>query len=174
MIKLTRSAFKFRAACVRGAAWCGAALVFASLTACTNVLPPKALSHSPQFEPVYPVPTARDTMATGAIYVGRQSDSWFGKSKSFQVGDVITVLLNESRNKPLNSELGENDDTFESVEGSSSLATNIPPSNRNTRYKPFCAARFTSARSRPASVKPMPAKQAVPKIRNSNICSKLI
>ena len=96
MIKLTRSAFKFRAACVRGAAWCGAALVFASLTACTNVLPPKALSHSPQFEPVYPVPTARDTMATGAIYVGRQSDSWFGKGRNFQVGDVITVLLNES------------------------------------------------------------------------------
>ena len=96
MIKLTSSSFKFRAACVRGAAWCGAALVVASLTACTNVLPPKALSHSPQFEPVYPVPTARDTMATGAIYVGRQSDSWFGKGRNFQVGDVITVLLNES------------------------------------------------------------------------------
>jgi flagellar L-ring protein precursor FlgH len=35
-------------------------------------------------------------MATGAIYVGRQSDSWFGKGRNFQVGDVITVLLNES------------------------------------------------------------------------------
>jgi flagellar L-ring protein precursor FlgH len=45
---------------------------------------------------VYPVPTARDTLATGAIYVGRQSDSWFGKGRNFQVGDVITVLLNES------------------------------------------------------------------------------
>ena len=96
MIKLTSSAFKFCAACVRGAAWCGAALVVVSLTACTNVLPPQALTHSPQFEPVYPVPAARDTMATGAIYVGRQSDSWFGKGRNFQVGDVITVLLNES------------------------------------------------------------------------------
>ena len=96
MIKLTSSAFKYRAACVRAAAWCGAALVAVSLTACTNVLPPQALTHSPQFEPVYPVPTARDTMATGAIYVGRQSDSWFGKGRNFQVGDVITVLLNES------------------------------------------------------------------------------
>jgi flagellar L-ring protein precursor FlgH len=28
--------------------------------------------------------------------VGRQSDSWFGKGRNFQVGDVITVLLNES------------------------------------------------------------------------------
>ncbi len=96
MNPLTSSAFKFRTACIRGAAWCGAALAAASLTACTNVLPPQALTHSPQFEPVYPVPTARDTMATGAIYVGRQSDSWFGKGRNFQVGDVITVLLNES------------------------------------------------------------------------------
>ena len=28
--------------------------------------------------------------------MGRQSDSWFGKGRNFQVGDVITVLLNES------------------------------------------------------------------------------
>jgi len=71
-------------------------LMALSLTACTNVLPPQALTHSPQFEPVYPVQNARETMATGAIYVGRQSDSWFGKGRNFQVGDVITVLLNES------------------------------------------------------------------------------
>ena len=74
----------------------GSVLLALSLTACTNVLPPQALTHSPQFEPVYPVQNARETMATGAIYVGRQSDSWFGKGRNFQVGDVITVLLNES------------------------------------------------------------------------------
>jgi flagellar L-ring protein FlgH len=28
--------------------------------------------------------------------LGRQSDSWFGKGRNFQVGDVIKVLLNES------------------------------------------------------------------------------
>jgi flagellar L-ring protein precursor FlgH len=65
------------------------------LTAC-NVMPPQPMSHSPQFEPVYPVQNARESVATGAIYVGRQSDSWFGKGRNFQVGDVITVLLNES------------------------------------------------------------------------------
>jgi len=54
------------------------------------------MSHSPQFEPVYPIAAAPAKPATGGIYVGRQSDSWFGKSRSFQVGDVITVLLNES------------------------------------------------------------------------------
>jgi flagellar L-ring protein precursor FlgH len=80
----------------RRAAVLGSVLLAMSLTACTNVLPPQAMTHSPQFEPVYPVQNARETMATGAIYVGRQSDSWFGKGRNFQVGDVITVLLNES------------------------------------------------------------------------------
>lgn len=65
------------------------------ITAC-SVLPPQPMSHSPQFEPVYPIQNARESLATGAIYVGRQSDSWFGKGRNFQVGDVITVLLNES------------------------------------------------------------------------------
>ena len=73
----------------------GATLMVCSLSAC-SVLPPQALTHSPQFEPVYPIVSEQAKVATGAIYVGRQSDSWFGKSRSFQVGDVITVLLNES------------------------------------------------------------------------------
>ena len=80
----------------RAAALLGALLIAANMTACTSVLPSQAMTHSPQFEPVYPVQNARETMATGAIYVGRQSDSWFGKGRNFQVGDVITVLLNES------------------------------------------------------------------------------
>jgi flagellar L-ring protein precursor FlgH len=74
----------------------GVALCAANMTACTSVMPSQTMTHSPQFEPVYPVQNARETMATGAIYVGRQSDSWFGKGRNFQVGDVITVLLNES------------------------------------------------------------------------------
>jgi flagellar L-ring protein precursor FlgH len=70
-------------------------LLAGCLTAC-NVIPPKAMTHSPQFEPVYPIQKVQAPVATGAIYVGRQSDSWFGKGRNFQVGDVITVLLNES------------------------------------------------------------------------------
>ena len=72
-----------------------AVCVVSGLSACSSV-PSANMSHSPQFEPVYPMAAAPAKPATGAIYVGRQSDSWFGKSKSFQVGDVITVLLNES------------------------------------------------------------------------------
>ena len=73
----------------------GSLLLASCLTGC-NVMPPQAMTHSPQFEPVYPVKQVQASSATGAIYVGRQSDSWFGKGRNFQVGDVITVLLNES------------------------------------------------------------------------------
>ena len=75
--------------------WTLAACVLGGLSAC-NTMPSSNMSHSPQFEPVYPIAAAPAKPATGAIYVGRQSDSWFGKGRNFQVGDVITVLLNES------------------------------------------------------------------------------
>ena len=96
MTLLSPSSQKYCKSCGRAAAVMSAVLLTMGMTACTNVLPPQAMTHSPQFEPVYPTQNLRETMATGAIYVGRQSDSWFGKGRNFQVGDVITVLLNES------------------------------------------------------------------------------
>jgi len=96
MKNLLTSTQPFCTTWVRALSLIGALLAALNLTGCTSVLPTQALTHSPQFEPVYPVQNARETMATGAIYVGRQSDSWFGKGRNFQVGDVITVLLNES------------------------------------------------------------------------------
>ena len=86
---------QFQAGFRRIGQWLAATLLL-GLSACTTALPPQAMTHSPMFEPVYPVQNPRDSLATGAIYVGRQSDSWFGKGRNFQVGDVITVLLNES------------------------------------------------------------------------------
>ena len=51
---------------------------------------------SPEFQPVYPLATDRQKVATGGIYSNRQSDAWFGRGRNYQVGDIITVLLNES------------------------------------------------------------------------------
>ena len=64
------------------------------LTACNNM--PAKLSHTPEFAPVYPVAEQKSTLPTGAIYNGRGSDIWFGKGRTYAVGDLITVLLNES------------------------------------------------------------------------------
>ncbi len=65
------------------------------VSAC-SVLPPQPLTHSVGFEPVQPLEKQAERVPTGGIYVSRQSDSWFGRGRNFQVGDVITVLLNES------------------------------------------------------------------------------
>ena len=65
-----------------------------TLAGCNNL--PTKLSHSPEFAPVYPVATDTRALPTGAIYSGRGSDLWFGRGRTYAVGDLITVLLNES------------------------------------------------------------------------------
>lgn len=54
------------------------------------------MTHTPEFAPILPAVVEKPRMATGAIYNGRQSDNWFGRVRAYNVGDVITVLLNES------------------------------------------------------------------------------
>ena len=54
------------------------------------------LRPSPEFQPVYPLAADRQKIATGGIYSNRQSDAWFGRGRNYQVGDIITVLLQES------------------------------------------------------------------------------
>ncbi|MFN5810695.1 MAG: flagellar basal body L-ring protein FlgH, partial [Burkholderiales bacterium] len=55
-----------------------------------------ALTSSPDFAPVYPLVQDQTKPATGGIYGNRQSDAWFGRGRNYQVGDLITVILNES------------------------------------------------------------------------------
>ncbi len=67
------------------------------LQACASVdAPPAALAPSPEFAPVYPLASDRARPVTGGIYSNRPSDSWFGRGRNYQIGDLITVLLNES------------------------------------------------------------------------------
>jgi len=70
------------------------ALLALGLAGCASA--PAPMAHSPAFAPVMPVLTEKPRMATGAIYNGRQSDNFFGRSRNYRVGDVITVLLDES------------------------------------------------------------------------------
>jgi flagellar L-ring protein precursor FlgH len=54
------------------------------------------LTPSPDFARVYPLASEQNRPATGGIYGNRQSDAWFGRGRNYQVGDLVTVLLNES------------------------------------------------------------------------------
>jgi flagellar L-ring protein precursor FlgH len=71
--------------------------ISALLGGCANTdLTQKTLTHSPDFAPVYPLSSDVNRVPTGGIYGNRQSDAWFGRGRNFQVGDIITVILNES------------------------------------------------------------------------------
>ena len=71
--------------------------ISALLGGCANTdLTQKTLTHSPDFAPVYPLASDAHRIPTGGIYGNRHSDAWFGRGRNFQVGDIITVLLDES------------------------------------------------------------------------------
>jgi flagellar L-ring protein precursor FlgH len=71
--------------------------ITALLGGCASTdLTQKTLTHSPDFAPVYPLVSDANRIPTGGIYGNRQSDAWFGRGRNFQVGDIITVLLDES------------------------------------------------------------------------------
>lgn len=68
-------------------------LALAALGGCAAVKP--APVATPSFTAVQPPQAAVAPMPTGSIYRGVQSENWFGRGRNFQVGDVITVLLDE-------------------------------------------------------------------------------
>jgi flagellar L-ring protein precursor FlgH len=67
-----------------------------ALQGCATEPVDMVLRPSPDFQPVYPLASDRQKIATGGIYSNRQSDAWFGRGRNYQVGDIITVLLSES------------------------------------------------------------------------------
>ena len=81
------------------------------------------LRPSPEFQPVYPLAADRQKVATGGIYSNRQSDAWFGRGRNYQVGDIITVLLNES------TQAARTQNTDVSRESKNSLPTGL-----NTKF----------------------------------------
>jgi flagellar L-ring protein precursor FlgH len=69
-------------------------LVLTGMGGCATA--PDRLVHTPQFEPVHPVAIPAAAAPTGAIFNGRHSIDLFSRGLNHQVGDIITVLLNES------------------------------------------------------------------------------
>ena len=67
----------------------------ACLSAC-SVLPPQPLAHSSGFAPVFPVVRETPQQATGSLYNAGVAETFLGRGRNFQVGDVITVVLSES------------------------------------------------------------------------------
>ena len=66
----------------------------ALISACGQA--PIKLTNSPEFAPVYPVVQTTRNYATGSIYTSGQGDNWYGRGVSYQIGDTVTVLLDET------------------------------------------------------------------------------
>jgi flagellar L-ring protein precursor FlgH len=64
------------------------------LAGCIN--PQKVAGPSPEYAPVIPSTVSQDVVPTGSVYHVAFSDSWFGEKKSYRVGDIVTVVLDES------------------------------------------------------------------------------
>lgn len=58
----------------------------------------KVAGPSPAYAPVTPQPAVDESIPTGSIYRVGNADSWFGEKRTYRVGDIITVLLDESMN----------------------------------------------------------------------------
>jgi flagellar L-ring protein precursor FlgH len=82
-----------------------AALAALLLAGC-NAMPPQPLTHSPGFSPVVPAQRENRSAPTGAIYSSVVGDNLFGRGRNHQVGDVITVILDEDSFGSRNSEMG--------------------------------------------------------------------
>jgi len=112
---------------------------------CSTIKPEaESLAPSPDFEPVYPTVSDRPKLATGGIYGNSRSDAWFGRGRNFQVGDIITVLLNESTqaNRSQNSEVNRDSSnnvipsgTSSKVAGMSGYLTGLNLSSANVDSK---------------------------------------
>jgi len=72
------------------------ALLLVLLQGCATEPVDMVLKPSPDFQPVYPLAKDVVKVPTGGIYSNRQSDAWFGRGRNYQVGDVITILLDEN------------------------------------------------------------------------------
>ena len=103
--------------------------VLALLQGCATEPVDMVLRPSPEFQPVYPLASDRPKIATGGIYSNRQSDAWFGRGRNYQVGDIITVLLNES------TQAARTQNTDVSREAKNSLPTGA--STQVGKFSPF-------------------------------------
>ena len=56
----------------------------------------KVAGPSPEYAPVVPQPRVASSVPTGSIFSRANADSWFGEKKTYRVGDVIMVMLDES------------------------------------------------------------------------------
>ena len=72
--------------------------VFCSVLMLSGCATQQVAGPSAEYAPIIPEPRALSSIPTGSIYSQHNADSWFGEKKTYQIGDIVTVLLSESVN----------------------------------------------------------------------------
>jgi len=79
-----------------------------------------------QFAPVFPVARPVSRVSTGSLFVDGQGDNLFGVTKIYQIGDILTVLLDEAtvgaRKQNTTTERKSSNDAFPSIQAGLSKA----------------------------------------------------
>ncbi len=102
------------------------------LAACAGPMP---VASSPEFTPVQPLPRDASRPATGAIFAADNTDMWQARRREYRVGDVITVLLNESTQaaRTLNNETSRESTNDVVPQGLSDQLGALVPSTRGLK-----------------------------------------
>jgi flagellar L-ring protein precursor FlgH len=67
-------------------------LAAATLVACASNKPKMTEA---EFAPIVQIPIQPPAPATGSIFAGGRNDFFFGRKRDYQVGDIVTVILDE-------------------------------------------------------------------------------
>ena len=74
----------------------GVCVAAAVLGGCAAVAPQAEVAvQAPSYAPVLPVETPKARVATGSIFSSQHAENWLGSGRSYRVGDIITVMLQE-------------------------------------------------------------------------------
>ena len=93
-------------------------LVLAVLQGCAAMSRPRAMPDDPEYAPVRAQAMMQRDLETGSIYQVSRNYNFYGDTVALNVGDVLTVTLNESTRASKNAETSISKDSDISLAGS--------------------------------------------------------
>ena len=88
----------------RGASTLATLVVLILLQGCTAMIRPRAIPDDPEFAPVRPQAMMQRDRASGSIYQVSRNYNFYGDTVALNVGDVLTVTLQESTRASKNAD----------------------------------------------------------------------
>ena len=93
-------------------------LAASTLVACASNKPKMA---DAEFAPIVQIPVPPPAPATGSIFSGGRNDFFFGRKRDYQVGDIVTVILDEQ------TQADRSNSTSASRESSNDIMAGVQP-----------------------------------------------